>query len=140
MPCMNSRRNASARAMKRLTDSHQHEEPSHKATKVRGRIAGTVHEIIGIRTSRADPIGERRYDIGCDNDERQEIVPERRGENDQEKANGEDLHRENGDRRSVYLSANQMRATYKGEGDDGLESGRHDCGGTSGGRGNTLNP
>lgn len=86
--------NAPARAMKRLTDSHQHQEPSHEATKVRGRIAGTIHEIIGVRASRADPVGERCYDIGCDNDERQEIVPERRGENDQEKANGEDLHRD----------------------------------------------
>lgn len=64
-------------ATKRLTDSHQHQKPGEETTKVRGRIAGTVHEIIGIRTSRADPVGKRRYDIGCDNDERQEIVPER---------------------------------------------------------------
>lgn len=52
----------------------------------------------------ADPVGNRRNDIGSDDEERIIHLPQSAGENNEEESNGED----------------------EGEGDDGLEAGgRH---------------
>lgn len=111
---------------KPLTNASQNQESSHEPPKVHRRVAGTVHKIIGVRTSCANPIGERRNDVNGDHQQWPVLVPERGGEDNEEKADCQDLQIVS-DECSVKRFRGRGRA-HKGKRDDGLESSRHDCG------------
>lgn len=82
---------ATGRNETKLTNSSEDQETSHKPPKVHRRVARAVHEIIWVRNSSTDPIGERRNDIDGDDQERPVLVPEGGGENNEEESNREHL-------------------------------------------------
>jgi hypothetical protein len=75
-----------------LTNTSQDEEAGHEAPKVHRRIGRAVHEIIWVRTSRTNPIGERRNHIDSDIQEGPVLVPKGGGENDKEETDRKHLY------------------------------------------------
>lgn len=57
------------------TNTHQHKESCQEASKVNDRIASALHEVIWVSASSADPVRQRRDDVGCNDDKREEVVP-----------------------------------------------------------------
>jgi hypothetical protein len=67
-----------------LTNPHHNQEPRTKPPEINDRIPRTLHEIIGVRASLANPIGQWGEDV-CRHDEEGEVVVEEgRGEDYEE--------------------------------------------------------
>jgi hypothetical protein len=77
----------------KLTNSSENQETSHESSKVHRGVARAVHEIIWVRNSSTDPIGERRNDIDGDDQERPVLVPQGGGENNEEESDCEHLRK-----------------------------------------------
>lgn len=77
--------------LNKLTNTHQHQEASQESPKISDCITRTVHEIIRICASSANPIRYRSDDICRNHNQRKEVVPKSGGEDDQKKANGKNL-------------------------------------------------
>jgi len=73
------------------TNSHYNEESSQESSKLHDTAATGVHKVIVRLGFAAYPVGYRREDIGCYDQEGKEVVVEGGGENDEDKAYGEDL-------------------------------------------------
>lgn len=87
------------------TNAHDNKEAGEESSQVEHRRTATLDKVIRIRASAADPVRQRREDVGGDDEERVVDLVQGAGEDDEEESYGED----------------------KGEGDDGLEAGgRHD--------------
>jgi hypothetical protein len=57
------------------TNTHQYEESRQEASKVNDCISSALHEVIWVSASSADPVRQRRDNVCCDDDKRQEVVP-----------------------------------------------------------------
>lgn len=76
---------------RKLTNSSEDKETRHETSKVHRRVTRAVHEIIWVRNSSTDPIGERRNDIDGDNQQGPVLVPERGGQNNEKESYCEHL-------------------------------------------------
>lgn len=107
-----------------LTNTHDDKEARQEPSKVDDAVAGALHKVIAVRCSSTEPVGQGRDHVGCDNEKREVVLEERGGENDEEKADGQDLV-------ARPLAQSQCedearvcdRLTYKGQAYDGLDTG-----------------
>ena len=77
--------------MSERTHSHNHEESSQEPAQFHNAAASRVHEVIVRLRFAAYPVRHRRKHVGCDHEQRKEVVVEGGGEDDEDKADGEDL-------------------------------------------------
>jgi hypothetical protein len=75
----------------RPTHSHNHKEASQEPSQFHNAAASRVHEIIVRLRFAAYPVGHGRENVGCYDQEGEEVVVEGGGEDDEDKADGEDL-------------------------------------------------
>lgn len=75
----------------RRTNTHQHQESSQEPPEISHRVTRIVNEVVWVRTSGADPIGERRDNVSCNDGQRKEVVPDGRGKDDKKESDCEDL-------------------------------------------------
>ncbi len=73
------------------TNTHHNQEPGTESPKIHHCTPGTLHEVIGIRTSSTYPIRQGSNHVGRYDEQGQVAVEEGGGENDEEEAYGEDL-------------------------------------------------
>jgi hypothetical protein len=73
------------------TNAHNDEEASQEASKVYDATAATLHEIIVVCCSSAEPVGHWCDHIGCHYEKWKVLLPQGGGEDDEEEADGEDL-------------------------------------------------
>lgn len=59
----------------RRTDTSKNQESGHEPSKVHRRVARTVHKIIWVCASLADPVGKRRNNVNADHQQRPVPVP-----------------------------------------------------------------
>lgn len=59
----------------RRTNSHNDQETSQETTKVNDSTAGAFHKIIGVGCTAAYPIGQRRDNVGRDDQQRKVVMP-----------------------------------------------------------------
>jgi hypothetical protein len=77
--------------MSKHTHSHNHEESSQEPAQFHNAAASRVHKVIVRLRFAAYPIWHRRKHVGCDHEQGEEVVVEGGGENDEDKADSEDL-------------------------------------------------
>jgi hypothetical protein len=75
----------------RHTHSHNHKESSQEPSQFHNAAASRIHKVIVRLRFAAYPVGHRREDVGCYDQEGEEVVVEGGGEDDEDKADGEDL-------------------------------------------------
>jgi hypothetical protein len=75
----------------RHTHPHNHKEPSQESSQFHNAAASRVHEIIVRLRFAAYPVGHGCEYVGCYDQEGEEVVVEGGGEDDEDKADGEDL-------------------------------------------------
>lgn len=75
----------------RLTNAHDNQEAGTKASKIYHRVSRALHEIIWVGASATYPVRYRREHIGRDDQQREEVVEQRGGQDDKEESNGENL-------------------------------------------------
>ena len=85
-------------SVRKLTNPHHNQKPRAKPPEIHHSAPTTLHEVIGVRTSAAYPVGERSEDVGGDNKEGKVVAPEGGGKDDEEEAYGEDLNCRYGER------------------------------------------
>lgn len=73
------------------TNTHHNQKPRTKSPKINHSTPNTLHEIIGIRTSPAYPVGQRSDHVGRYDEQGQVAVEESGGEDDEEEAYSKDL-------------------------------------------------
>ncbi|KAI4256994.1 MAG: hypothetical protein L6R42_005912 [Xanthoria sp. 1 TBL-2021] len=71
-----------------LTNAHHNQEAGTKSPEIHYGAPTALHEIIGVRTSAAYPVGEGSEDVGGDDEEGEVVAPEGGGEDDEEKSDG----------------------------------------------------
>ena len=72
-------------------NAHHHQETRDEAPEVDDGVARALHEVVRVRDPAADPVWQWRDHVCCDHEEREVVVEERRGEDHEEEADGEDL-------------------------------------------------
>ena len=77
--------------MSRRTHSHDHEESSQEPAQFHNAAAPRVHKVIVRLRFAAYPVRYGGKHVGCDHEQGEEVVVEGRGEDDEDKADGEDL-------------------------------------------------
>ena len=73
------------------THSHYHEEASQESAQFHHAAAARVHEVIARLRFAAYPVGHWREDVGCYDQESEEVVVECGGEDNEDEADGKDL-------------------------------------------------
>ena len=73
------------------TNSHYDEESSHEPPQFDNTAATRVHKVIVRLRFAAYPVGHGRKHVGCNHEQGEEVVVEGGGEDDEDKADGEDL-------------------------------------------------
>lgn len=77
--------------LSKRTHSHDHEESSQEPPQFHNAAASRVHKVIVRLRFAAYPVGHGRKHVGCDHEQGEEVVVEGGGEDDEDKADGEDL-------------------------------------------------
>ena len=77
--------------MSKRTNSHYDKEPSHESPQLDDTAASRIHKVIVRLGFAAYPVGHWREDVGCYDQESEEVVVEGGGEDDEDKADGKDL-------------------------------------------------
>jgi hypothetical protein len=70
----------------RERDAHDDQEAGAEPAEVDEPGPRGLHEVVRVRAPLADEVGERRAYVCCDYEEGEVVVPERRGEDDEEEA------------------------------------------------------
>jgi hypothetical protein len=73
------------------THSHNHKEPSQEPSQFHNAAAPRIHEVIVRLRFAAYPVGHGCENVGCYDEEGEEVVVEGGGEDDEDKADSEDL-------------------------------------------------
>ena len=74
-----------------LTNTHDHKEARQEPSKVDDTISGAFHKVIAVCCAAAEPVGQGRDYVGCDDEKREVVLEERGGENDKEESDRQDL-------------------------------------------------
>lgn len=74
------------------TNAHDDKEASQESAKVHYSTSSTLHKVIMIRCSSAEPVWYRSDDIGRDNEKGKVVLPQGGREDDEEEADCEDLY------------------------------------------------
>jgi hypothetical protein len=74
-----------------LTNTHDHEKPRQKSSKINHTRARALHKVIWVRCATAYPVRQRCEDVGADDEESEVVFEKRGGEDDEEEADSEDL-------------------------------------------------
>lgn len=75
----------------KLTYAHDNQEAGREPSKIDPSTGIAFDEIIGVRTSRGDPVRHGSQHIRRHHEEGEEVVEESGGKDDEEEADGEDL-------------------------------------------------
>lgn len=77
--------------VKALTNAHDDKEAREKSPKIDHTAACRLHEVIAAGCPSAEPVGERRDDVGCDDEQGEEVAVEGGGQDDEEEAYRQNL-------------------------------------------------
>lgn len=71
------------------TDSHDDQEAGAEAAEVQDGAPGALDEVIRVGPAAADPVGQRREDVGADDEQGIVHLEERAREDDEQEADGQ---------------------------------------------------
>ena len=111
-----------------LTNAHHYEEAGEEASKVDNTSSTALHEVVAVRSPAAEPVRHWRNNVGGYDEERQVVLPDGRGQDDEKEADGEDLRK----RVSTVSTISRgllLRNTHKRQRSDGFKTGHRHCDG-----------